>query len=221
MVETVGGSIARAIDATSRAFGMTANAPDSMAGLATSILAGAAAALAVTILLRLYFAGRDRTARDIFKHGVAIACVLGLAAFVAHDIREAALDYLGLNPAKPAVEFEIRLPQSALAAIGRDAQVELHTDRNQTIARVESAAAVDDGRQVLRGSVPLDFRTTDRLVILNLPGQAQHLFKLRLAANPSRSGAFGPWHLADGVVSLMQPAALGRDDRYAIRYRVI
>ena len=127
--------------------------------------------------------------------------MLGLAAFAVTDMRHAALDYLGLNPAKPAVEFEIRLPASALAAIGRDAQVELHTDRNQTIARLQSAAAVDDGRPVLRGSVPIDFRTTDRLVILNLPGAAQHLFKLRLAANPSRTPMFGPWHLADRVGS--------------------
>ena len=38
-------------------------------------------------------------------------------------------------------------------------------------------------------------------MILNLPGQAQCEFKLRLAASPSRSDQFGPWHLADRVVA--------------------
>ena len=100
-------------------------------------------------------------------------------------MRHAALAYLGINPAKPAVEFEIRLPKAALSAIA-DTQVELHTDRNQTLAQVQGALASDgSGLSVLRGSVPLDYRTTDRVVILNLPGQAQCEFKLRLAANPT------------------------------------
>jgi hypothetical protein len=80
----------------------------------------------------------------------------------------------------------------------------------------------DDGRSVLRGSVALDFRTTDRVVILNLPGQVQRLFKLRLAASPSHSDQFGPWHLADRVASPKrdEPARSEADDAFAIRYRV-
>ena len=45
------------------------------------------------------------------KHGLAATLVLALLAFVAYDMRHAALAYLGINPAKPAVEFEIRLPK--------------------------------------------------------------------------------------------------------------
>ena len=48
-------------------------------------------------------------------------------------MRNAALAYLGLNPAKPAVEFEIRLPKSALTTAA-ETQVELLTDRNQKLA---------------------------------------------------------------------------------------
>ncbi len=74
---------------------------------------------------------------------------LGLLAFVAYDMRHAALAYLGINPAKPAVEFEIRLPKAAASAIA-DSQVELHTDRNQTLAEMQGALASDDeGRSVL------------------------------------------------------------------------
>ena len=60
-------------------------------------------------------------------------------------------------------------------------------------------------------------------MILNLPGQAQRLFKLRLAASPSHSDQFGPWHLADGVTSPKrdEPARTEPDDAFAIRYRVL
>jgi hypothetical protein len=54
--------------------------------------------------------------------------VLGLVAFVAHDMRRAALAYLSINPEKPAVEFEIRMPKAAISEIS-DTQIELHTDR--------------------------------------------------------------------------------------------
>ena len=199
------------------------DSPDSWFGMAMSGLAGAAAALAVAIILTVYFRTGYRSARDIVRHGLAAALVLGLLAFVAYDMRHAALAYLGINPSKPLVEFEIRLPKTAASAVA-GTQVELHTDRNQTLARLQGAfVSDDDGRSVLRGSVALDFRTTARVVILNLPGQAQRLFRLRLAASPSHSDQFGPWHLADRVASPKsgEPAPTEPDDAFAIRYRVL
>jgi hypothetical protein len=200
--------------------------PDGWAGLLMSGLAGVAAALAVAIVLTVYFRSRDRSARDIVRHGLAATAVLGLLAFVAYDIRHAALSYLGINPSKPEVEFEIRLPKTAMSAASAltDTQVELHTDRNQTLARVRGALASDgDGRSVLRGSVALDFRTTDRVMVLNLPGQPQRQFRLRLAANPGHSDQFGPWHLADRVVAadMAAPVRTEFNDAFAIRYRVL
>ena len=79
-------------------------------------LAGVAAALAVAIMLSVYFRSGYHSARDVIKHGLAAAAVLALLAFVAYDMRHAALAYLGINPAKPAVQFEIRLPRAALTA---------------------------------------------------------------------------------------------------------
>jgi hypothetical protein len=65
-------------------------------------------------------------------------------------MRNAALAYLGLNPAKPAVEFEIRLPKSALTTAA-ETQIELLTDRNQKLAKVQEAlASSPDGRSILR-----------------------------------------------------------------------
>jgi len=196
---------------------------DGSLALVTSGLAGVAAALAVAILLTVYFRTGYRTLRDVVRHGLAAALALGLLAFAAYDMRHAALAYLGINPTKPAVEFEIRLPK-ATATMLADSQIELHTDRNQTLAQVQSAQVSDaEGRSVLKGSVALDFRTTDRVVILNLPGQTQCQFKLRLAANPSRSDEFGPWHLADRVASpgKGEETRLEQNDAFAIRYRVL
>jgi hypothetical protein len=199
------------------------DSPDSWQGMLMSASAGVAAALAVAIALTVYFRSGYRSRRDIVRHGLAAALALGLAAFVAYDMRHAALAYLGINPAKPAVEFEIRLPKAAVTVIA-DSQVELHTDRNQTLATVLRVPASDaEGQSVLRGSVPLDFRTTDRVVILNLPGQASCEFKLRLAASPSHSDQFGPWHLADRVASPSggEETRAEQNDAFAIRYRVL
>ncbi len=202
---------------------MVTEASDSWTGLLTSGLAGAAAAGAVAIVLTLYFRGRYRSSRDIARHFAAAILAIGLLAFAAYDMRHAAFDYLGINSAKPAVEFEIRLPvAAALAVMAGSTQIELHTDKNQTLAKLrEGLASSEDGRTVLRGSVPLDFRTTDRVVVLNLPGQPQRLFKLRLAASPSHSDQFGPWHLADRVTSQNAGEPIRANDAFAIRYRVL
>lgn len=219
-----GDSVASLLKMVADMTGLFANdSSDGVLDILTSGLAGIATALAVTIVLSAYFRSRYRGTHDLFRHGFAAALVLGLVAFVAYDMRHAALAYLGINPTKPAVEFEIRLPKAALLAIS-DTQVELHTDRNQTLAKVQNALpSEDDDLSVLRGSVPLDYRTTDRVVILNLPGRASCEFKLRLAASPSPSDQFGPWHLADRVASPTtgEETRGQQRDAFAIRYRVL
>ncbi len=202
-------------------FRMADDTPDGVIGLVMSALAGVAAALAVAIVLTVYFRSGYRSSRDILRHGLAATVVLALLAFVAWDMRHAAQAYLGINPAKPAVEFEIRLPKAALAAVS-ETRVELVTDRNQKLARMQVAPGSDhNGRTVIRGSVTLDYRTTDRVVVLHLPGQPQRLFKLRLAANPGHSDQFGPWHLVDRIASPGGEPARELNDAFAIRYRVL
>jgi hypothetical protein len=202
--------------------GLFDDGPDGGLGLLMSGLAGAAAALAVAIALSVYFHSRHRSTRDVVKHGLATVLVLCLVAFVAYDMRHAALAYLGINPERPAVEFEIRMPKAALSAIS-DSQIELHTDRNQSLAQVARAEDSGDGRGVLRGTLQLDYRTSERIVVLNLPGRAQCEFKLRLAADPSRTLQFSPWHLADRVALSAAGESPGGDahSAFAIRYRVL
>jgi hypothetical protein len=204
-----------------RAVGFS-DGPDGGLGIVMSALAGIAAALAVAIVLSVYFRSGQRSRQDLVKHGLAASAVLVLVAFVVSDIRHAAQAYLGLNPAKPAVEFEIRLPKAALTTAA-DIQIELLTDRNQKLAKVQEAlASTADGRSVLRGTVTLDYRTTERMMVLNLPGQVQSTFRLRLPASPSYQPQFGPWHLADGIVPTNGSAVTTEiHDAFAIRYRVL
>jgi hypothetical protein len=222
--ELPGDSVASLLKMVGNGTGLFADdGPDGALGMLMSGLSGVAAALAVAIVLTVYFRSGYRSLRDVIRHGLAATLVLGLLAFVAYDMRHAALAFLGINPTKPAVEFEIRLPKAAVSTVA-DTQVELHTDRNQTLAHVQGALGSGaDGSSVLRGSVPLDYRTIDRVVVLNLRGQPQYQFKLRLPASPSPSERFGPWHLADRIASPGSAEAIrsSQNDAFAIRYRVM
>lgn len=188
-------------------------------GILMSALTGIAAALAVAITLTVYVRAGYRRGREVLRHGLAVLAAAGLFAFVAYDMHHAALAYLGLNPDKPAVAFEIRVPKDTLTAVS-DTQIELHTDRNQRLAQVEGARDLADGRAVLHGIVALDHRTSERVLVLNLPGKGTLEFKLRLAADPGRSAQFGPWHLADRVASPVAGQSAPQD-AFAIRYRVL
>ncbi|WP_158670549.1 acriflavin resistance protein [Bradyrhizobium guangdongense] len=197
---------------------------DGRLGILMSTLSGIAAALAVALAMTVYFRLSYRmiyvTWRDVARHGLAALTAFALLAFAAYDMRHAALAYLGLNPSKPAVEFEIRMPREMLKAATTDTQIELHTDRNQTLALVDGVRDLSDGRAVLRGAVVLNHRTADRVLVVNLPGKGTFEFRLRLPAEPRRSEQFGPWHLADRIASpIAGPVA--PQDGYTIRYRVL
>jgi hypothetical protein len=192
---------------------------DGQLGILMSALSGIAMALAVALAMTVYFRLSYRTWHDVVRHGLAGLAAIALFAFAAYDMRHAALAYLGLNPSKPAVEFEIRMPREMLTA-ATDSQIELHTDRNQTLALVDGVRDLDDGRALLRGAVALNHRTADRMLVVNLPGKGTFEFRLRLPAEPHRTGEFGPWHLADRIVSPLA-GAIAPQDGYTIRYRVL
>src|SRR5260370_26689963 len=109
--EFPGDSVSSFLKAVADSAGVFADdRPDGWLGMLMSGLSGVAAALAVAIMLTVYFRSGHRSVRDIVRHGLAAAAVLGLLAFVSYDIRHAALAYLGINPSKPAVPFYSPLP---------------------------------------------------------------------------------------------------------------
>lgn len=183
-----------------------------------------AAGFIAAVALTLHVKGGFRSLRDIAVRSFAVVLMTAAVAAGGYNLRNVALTHLGLMTKAPAVEFEIRLPPiTANTDIKREAQVELLTDLNQTLAQIDGTLAMTDGRPVLRGHVPLQFRTAERIVVLSLPGQAQRAFKLRLPPNPGRSEEFGPWHMADRIDASDRNdmARAAPDDTFAIRYRVL
>ena len=181
---------------------------------------GAMAGFLLAIGLTLRLSGRARSMREGAQSSLVIAAALAVIFAAGSNLRLSAMEHLGLNAGARSIEFEIRLPPVvATGSSKREAQVELHTDLNQTIAQLRSGDwSATDGRTILRGTVPIEFRTAQRTLILNMPGQPQRLFKIRLAANPSRSAEFSPWHLVDSTTNAKGALV---DDNFAIRYRVI
>ena len=90
-------------------------------GALAPVVAGATTALAVATVMAIYFREGPRSSHDILRHVVATIVVLGLLSFVAYDKRQAALDYFGINPSKPAVEFEMRQPVATALAVAGEA----------------------------------------------------------------------------------------------------
>lgn len=186
---------------------------------------GAMAGFLLAVGLALRFSGRARSMREGAQSSLVIAAALAVIFAAGSNLRLSAMEHLGLNASARSIEFEIRLPPVIAAGSSkREAQVELITDVNQTIAQLRSGdwSASDDGRAILKGTVPIEYRTTQRTLVLNMPGQPQRQFKIRLAANPSRSTEFSPWHMVDVVANGKGDIERSMlDDSFAIRYRVI
>ena len=148
--------------------GLFSNSPDGGLGVIMSALAGIAAALAVAITLSVYFRSSYRSRRDLVKHGSPPPPCWFCSPSSSRTC----------GTRRWPISASIRQnPRSNLKSACRnrrsrqpDTQVELLTDRNQKLAKVEEAlASTPDGRSILRGTVTLDYRTTERFMVLNLP----------------------------------------------------
>jgi len=162
----------------------------------------------------------DRARRSVGSR----RCSWASPGFVAAGIglRIATIDTY-TNELPPALEFEIRLP-AAWTLEPRDAvRVELHTDRNMGDGTLFSPWPRPDGdRQLLVGSVDLAFKTSARILVLELPGQPTRLFRLPLSRNPSSTAGARRVAAAGARPSAgrEQPEAAPTDDPVAVRYRV-
>jgi hypothetical protein len=174
---------------------------------------GAGLLIPAWLTFRLY--GGHRTVPALaWRSLVVVAAVVGFGAATLR-VGAVVFDQFGMNAGAPQVAFEIRLPPGAKPpANPADLQIEFQTDKNQMI--VSAPDVLREGeRMVLRGSVPILFRTKERIIVLSLPGEPVRMFKLRLSEAPARHGNFGPWQEAE---------LAGRTQRdladIAIRYRV-
>ena len=94
------------------------------------------------------------------------------------------------NGPAPRLVFEIRLPPGVAVAAPRDRDtVELQTSKNRMPASL-APGRVDDGRDVVVGSVELYYRTWQRMLVLRLPDKTDVLFELSLGLTPDHTRTF-------------------------------
>ncbi len=154
--------------------------------------------------------------------GRGLLVIAAIGAIVAAGIwyRLATLDHFRELP--PTAEFEIRLPAGKPSPDRLAVKIELHTDKNTNDALLyDEWLRVDAGRPVLRGLVPLYFRTAQRILVLKLAGEPDRLFTLKLAASPRYSDDYGAWQKLDFVAAANeQPQRPGAGEDFELRLRV-
>ena len=181
---------------------------------------GAAIGLVVCVFALVIFT-RKKVSGWATSRGVLAAIVAGGVLYGVSEAGGTFFDTIGVNPLAPAFEFEIRLPAGSKIPTAReDIQIELHTDRNQIITTLREISREGE-RPVLRGSAPLKFRTTERRIVMLLPGEPVRVFLIRLPAKPAPSVDFSRWQQVDLIEDASR--ATRRADvtsDYAIRYRI-
>jgi hypothetical protein len=157
--------------------------------------------------------------------GMTVAVAVGIAALVGGGIQVMYLtqDILNPNAAPLQLEFEIRLPAGAtVPARLNTIAVELQTDKNTMPGGWDADEIRKEGdRTVLVGRVDIYFRTSQRLLVLKMPGEPDRIFQLALSARPRLSDDFSPWARVDFIeVPDAQPRKAGPGDDFEMRYRV-
>jgi len=165
--------------------------------------------------------GRARLGPTLGRVGLVVA---GIVAVVGAGIgfRLLTLDTY-TNEAPPTLEFEIRVPASMALPDRSAVRVELHTDRNVGESYFADPWLRTEGdRQVIVGGVPLARKTSSRLLVVSLPGQATRLFRLGLSRDPRSTPALSDWQRPDFVATptSAQPAKAPPDDPVELRHRV-
>jgi hypothetical protein len=85
-------------------------------GLVISALAGVATAIVVALAAGIYLRTGQRSFRDIIRHGLGVAIALGLLAFAAYDMRNAAHADLAKTSLWSATEFELHWQKATARA---------------------------------------------------------------------------------------------------------
>jgi hypothetical protein len=128
------------------------------------------------------------------------------------------------NGAPPRLAFEIRAPVSlADGGAERRWRVNLDTPYNQMPASLASPVVRDGDVFAVSGDVELYYRTSKRLLVLDLGEGRSHVFELRVPATPKASTEWSEWTLLSRVFEPAQPEARKPrgDERTQLRTRLI
>ena len=224
MAEWPGESVASFLKMIGDSTGLFAgDGPDGGLGMVMSGLAGVATALAVAIVLSVYFRSRYRSPRDVLRHGLAAAA--GARAGGLRGLRHAACGAGLSRHQSDQPGGRIRNPAAAGIAV-RDRR---HPGR--TAYRPQPDSGPGAKRAVAGRGRP---RRAQGIGSAGLPDprprrdpQSAGTGHLRIQAaaggKPVALPQFGPWHLADRVASPItgEETRSQQNDAFAIRYRVL
>ena len=122
----------------------------------------------------------------------------------------------------PRLRFEILAPSTDAFASRDVLRVELNTDQNVAEATLDPAIGAD----ALGGSVPLEYQTSSRLIVLHLPNKEIRIFKLKLPGDPLGSSftQWGEWQRADFIdhsdQSQLQPVTADPDFKIRVKMEI-
>jgi hypothetical protein len=182
-------------------------------------LIGIVIAMPAAVLLTLYWRG----VRSVWLLLGTIASIVGIFLIIAAGFGiwySAQPHYLNLNGPTPRLEFEIKPPEGISVQSLSDARAELDTDRNVMPADWSSDKS---NSEVRAGMVDLAFRTSKRLFVLKFPNGEDHIFNLKLPANPMKAQykEWSSWQNPDFTAKPdAQPTRFSGTNAYQIRYRV-
>jgi hypothetical protein len=188
---------------------------------------------AVCMLAAIWFSlrasGRCKTLRETLRAGggaLAIILGLGASAFAANAVRME-LYKAKYNLSYTHVAFELRLP-SGTKVPGDKASIDMALSTPVLDSPAifgarwasEEWLRQDGERPVIMGLAPLRAKTTDRRVVLRLPGEPERIFRIDLPASPPFGQPRTEWQPVaqvkeNGVARPGRP-----EDQAEIRYRI-
>ena len=189
--------------------------------LAIGILTGLAGLLA-GIVLALRIKGGVRGFAALTGRTAAVLVVIAAMVTAGVLIRLATIEHF--TGGNPTMEFEIRLPAD-MAAPDRgkiDFEMQAGSQRSGGLFKDEWMRR-EDNRVVLSGLVPLYTRTSQRILVVTLPGQPKLLFQISLSATPKASKDYGAWQrvsFLDNMQADSQPRKPNADEAFEIRVKV-
>ena len=178
--------------------------------------------LVTGIVLALRYKGGTRG--FLATAGRTSIVLIAIAALVTVGtlIRLATLE--NFSDGNPTLEFEIRLPAGMPAPDRKGVDFEMQAGSQRSGGIFSGGGIRSEGnRVVLCGIVPLYTRTSQRILVVTLPGQPKRLFQIGLASTPKTSEDYSAWqkvsHL-DDMKQDGQPRRPNAAEDFEIRTKV-
>lgn len=182
---------------------------------------GGLATMAATVWLVLRLGKGSAAMLPSMGRTAAVLVAIALLVAVGIVIRLYSINTYS-NEATPMLEFDLRVPAAMPAPERAKMNVELHTDRNVGSGQLFSEWSLSGDHRIIHGGVDLAFKTTSRILVVEIPGQPTRLFRLSLSRNPASTPTLSDWRRADhiDVRGEEQPRPAPADDPMEVRYRV-